>query len=61
LSLVSPVHYLLALLRNHERVRTAPGEWMPWNYQRQLTGAKSESDQEAGAPRDEVLPTARAP
>ena len=61
LALASPVHYLTALLRNHERVRTAPGEWMPWNYQRQLTGAKSESDQGAGAPRDDVLPTARSP
>jgi len=28
----NPFGYLVALLRHHERVADAPGEWMPWNY-----------------------------
>jgi transposase len=27
-----PFQYLVALLRNADRVRAAPAEWMPWNY-----------------------------
>jgi hypothetical protein len=61
LAVVSPVHYLTALLRNHERVRAVPGEWMPWNYQQQLSGTKGESDGGGGSPCDTVLPTARSP
>jgi len=61
LAFVSPVHYLTALLRNHERVRAAPGEWMPWNYHQQLSGAKTESECGGDSPCDTVVPTARSP
>lgn len=27
-----PFQYLVALLRNADRVRAAPSQWMPWNY-----------------------------
>jgi len=27
-----PFDYLVALLRHHEQVEDAPGDWMPWNY-----------------------------
>ena len=27
-----PFEYLVALLRHHEAVAEAPGDWMPWNY-----------------------------
>lgn len=34
-----PFDYLTQLQRNHERVRAAPGDWMPWNYRKQLDAA----------------------
>ena len=37
LSGADPFDYLTQLQRHHERVRAAPGDWMPWNYQKQLT------------------------
>jgi transposase len=37
LSGADPFDYLTQLQRHHERVRAAPGNWMPWNYQKQLT------------------------
>jgi len=38
LSGADPFDYLTALQRNHERVRAAPGDWLPWNYRQQLAG-----------------------
>ena len=35
----SPIDYLTELQRNHERVRAAPGDWMPWNYRAQLVAS----------------------
>jgi hypothetical protein len=31
--------YLTQLQCNGDCVRAAPSDWMPWNYQQQLTGA----------------------
>ena len=31
-------NYLVALLRNAEKVAATPADWMPWNYETQLTG-----------------------
>jgi hypothetical protein len=36
-SRVDPFDYLTQLQRHHERVQANPGDWMPWNYQQQLT------------------------
>ncbi|MFZ1177144.1 MAG: IS66 family transposase, partial [Mycobacterium sp.] len=58
---VSPVEYLTELQRNHERVRIAPGDWMPWNYRTQLVSAESEADRSRGPPREDALPDARSP
>lgn len=33
---IAPFEYLVALLRNHEAVATAPADWMPWSYQAAL-------------------------
>ena len=38
---VEPADYLLALVRNAERVRAAPAEWLPWTYARQSATAKA--------------------
>jgi len=38
---VSPIDYLTQLQRRHEKVHAAPANWMPWNYQRQLTATAS--------------------
>jgi transposase len=57
----SPVDYLTELQRNHERVRAAPGDWMPWNYRAQLLVAESEPDRGRGPPCDDALSDARAP
>ena len=32
-------NYLVALLRNAEKVADNPAEWMPWNYEAQMVGA----------------------
>lgn len=29
---VNPFDYMMAVVRNPEAVRAAPGRWMPWNY-----------------------------
>ena len=50
-----PVNYLTQLQRNHERVRAAPGDWMPWNYQAQLVAAESGPDRGRGPPCDGAL------
>ena len=36
LSGADPFDYLTELQRNQERVRAAPGDWLPWNYRQQL-------------------------
>lgn len=46
----SPVDYLTELQRNHERVRAAPGDWMPWNYRGQLVATESEPDRGRSPP-----------
>jgi transposase len=63
LSGVSPVDYLTELQRNHERVRAAPGDWLPWNYRRQLVAAKSDAEVEVGRgpPGDAPLSTTCSP
>jgi transposase len=58
---VSPVDYLTELQRNHERVRAAPGDWMPWNYRAQLAVAESEPDRGRGPPCDVALFDATPP
>jgi hypothetical protein len=57
----SPVDYLTELQRNHDRVRAAPGDWMPWNYRGQLVSAKSEADGGRGPPCEGALPCVRSP
>jgi len=34
---VNPFEYLTALQKNAALVREGPGQWLPWNYQEQLT------------------------
>jgi hypothetical protein len=46
----SPVDYLTELQRNHQRVRAAPGDWMPWNYREQLVSTEAEPDRRRGPP-----------
>ena len=58
---VSPLDYLTELQRNHERVRAAPGDWMPWNYRAPLVSAESEADRSRGPPREDALSDARSP
>ena len=53
----SPVDYLTELQRNHERVRAAPGDWMPWNYRQQLVTTASVPDAGRGAPGENALST----
>jgi hypothetical protein len=55
----SPIDYLTQLQRNHERVRAAPGDWMPWNYRAQLVPTESEPDRGRGPPCDGPLSNAR--
>lgn len=45
----SPVDYLTELQCNHERVRAAPEDWMPWNYREQLA-AEAEPGRRRGPP-----------
>ncbi len=46
----SPVDYLTELQRNHQRVRAAPGDWMPWNYREQLAATESGPDRGRSPP-----------
>jgi hypothetical protein len=55
LSGVSPIDYLTELQRHHEQVRTAPADWMPWNYRQQLVPATPVPDAGRGPPGDEAL------
>jgi transposase len=57
----SPIGYLTELQRNHERVRAAPGDWMPWNYRAQLVATESGLDRGLSLPCDGPLSDARAP
>jgi len=57
----SPVDYLTELQRNHERVRVAPGDWMPWNYRAQRVAVESEANRGRGPPCEGSLPDARSP
>ena len=36
LNRVDPFDYLVMLLRHPERIASAPGEWLPWNYRQTL-------------------------
>jgi ubiquinone/menaquinone biosynthesis C-methylase UbiE len=38
---VAAYDYMLALVRNADRVRAAPSEWLPWTYPRQSATAKA--------------------
>jgi transposase len=57
----SPIDYLTELQWNHERVRAAPGDWMPWNYRAQLVATESGPDRGLSLPCDGPLSDARAP
>jgi transposase len=35
----NPFDYLVALLKNHDRVAEEPDDWMPWNYREALAAA----------------------
>ena len=59
LSDVSPIDYFTELQRNHERVRAAPGDWLPWNYRQQLAAAESATGR--GPPGDGALRSAHSP
>lgn len=54
---VSPIDYLTELQRHHEQVHAAAGDWMPWNYQRQLTAAASVPNPGRGPPGETVSST----
>jgi transposase len=58
---VSPVDYLTEIQRNHQRVRLAPGDWLPWNYRAQLVAAESEASGGRGPPCQSVQPKTRSP
>lgn len=58
---VWPVDYITELQRNHQRVRAAPGDWMPWNYRAQLVATESDRDPSGGPPCDAASPDARPP
>jgi hypothetical protein len=45
-----PFDYLTELQRNHNRVRAAPGDWMPWNYREQLPATAPTSHANRGPP-----------
>jgi len=44
LSGADPFDYLTELQRNQERVRAAPGDWLPWNYRQQLAAPAAGSE-----------------
>ena len=50
LSGADPFDYLTELQRNHERVRAAPGDWLPWNYRQQLAATAPGSDADRPPP-----------
>lgn len=44
LNAVQPFDYLVALLRNADKVNAAPAEWMPWNYAAALARVSSAAE-----------------
>lgn len=56
-----PIDYLTQLQRNHERVETAPGDWMPWNYREQLGAADPTLESTGDPPGDAGELTAPTP
>lgn len=48
LSGANPFEYLTELQRNEGRVRDAPGEWMPWNYQEALARIRAPAEPATG-------------
>jgi hypothetical protein len=61
LSGADPFDYLTQLQRNHDRVQAAPGDWMPWNYQRQLTTAEHSPESAHSSPSNADMTTAPTP
>jgi len=59
----NPFDYLTQLQRHHERVRASPSDWMPWNYQEQLTQAADQNPNPAcnGPPKNAEAAKAPAP
>jgi transposase len=58
---VSPVDYLTELQRNHQRVRLAPGDWLPWNYRAQLVAVESKASGGRGPPYQSAQPETHSP
>jgi transposase len=50
LSGADPFDYLTELQHNYERVRAAPGDWLPWNYRQQLAATAPGSDADRPPP-----------
>jgi hypothetical protein len=50
LSAADPFDYLTQLQRHQNRVRAAPGDWMPWNYRQRLAAAEQSPESRAGPP-----------
>ena len=57
LSGADPIDYLTELQRNHERVRIAPGDWLPWNYRQQFPATAPSANADP-SPAGGVAPTA---
>ena len=58
---VDKVHYLTAVLSNVERVREAPGSWMPWNYRAMLPDPTNTTATESPAAVPEAPVAGRTP
>ena len=54
---VYPFHYLTELQRNAARVIAAAGDWMPWNYRRQLGADEADSDASHPPPVEPTIST----
>jgi len=52
-----PFHYLTELQRNGDRVTAAPGDWMPWNYRKQLGTVGANSDANRAPPTGTAVST----
>jgi hypothetical protein len=53
--------YLTQLQRHPDRVCAAPGDWMPWNYQQQLSTAEHRPESAPSAPSRADTPTSPPP
>ena len=58
---VDKIHYLTTVLSNVERVREAPGSWMPWNYQAMLPKPTDATATDSPAAGPEPLVADRTP